>query len=410
LIGLPLIVIPAGILGQKVRKHGRGSLERLADLTDAMSQMFQGIRIVKAFKMEDAESAEFHAINRRYLKRVMRMIAARGASTAITEGVHTLGFVVILMLGSVAIQSGRVDLPALCGVVVSLACMVRPVRRLTKSYNILQESMAGGERIFEILDYEPAMRDADDAVDLPGIRQGIEFQNVSFAYDTELVLRNISFSVPQGHVLAVVGESGAGKSTLLDLIPRFYDPVEGAVLIDGIDLRKIRRDSLLDHVAIVSQQPFLFNRSIRDNIRYGRPSAADKDVAEAARIANIHDFIVSLPEGYDTLAGEYGARLSGGQRQRITIARAILKDPAVLLLDEATSSLDLESERLVQEALANLMKGRTTFVIAHRLSTVCHADKIIVLHDGEIVGEGTHESLLKTCAEYQRLYHLQFAG
>jgi subfamily B ATP-binding cassette protein MsbA len=261
------------------------------------------------------------------------------------------------------------------------------------------------------LDEKESITDAADGVELQGIDKGIRFNNVWFAYrDEEYVLRDINLEVPAGMVCALVGETGAGKSTLLDLIPRFYDPQKGKVEIDGTDVRQITRKSLLKHVAIVGQHPFLFNRPIGENIRYGRQDAGEEEVREAARAANIHEFIMSLPDGYDTIVGESGSRLSGGQRQCITIARALLKDAPILILDEATSNLDSESEQMVQEALERLLRGRCAFVIAHRLSTVRFADQIVVLKDGQIVEKGTHEELMEMEGEYAKLHRIQFAA
>jgi len=276
--------------------------------------------------------------------------------------------------------------------------------------NDLQEATPAMERIFELVDHVPSLQDAPDATTLNGIEKGITFRNVTFGYNSEVVLRGVSFELKKGETVAVVGRSGAGKSTLIALLCRFYDVTEGAVEFDGRDVRKITRDSLLDQITIVTQQTFLFNRSIAENISYGRRSASMEEVQEAARAANIHDFIITLPEGYDTPCGEFGGKLSGGQRQRIAIARAILKNAEILILDEAMVGLDAESESLVRDALARLMAGRTTFVITHDLPTIQTANRILVLRDGQLVGNGTHAELVAQEGEYRSLCMLQFAA
>jgi subfamily B ATP-binding cassette protein MsbA len=291
---------------------------------------------------------------------------------------------------------------------VTAFLILTSIKRLAKSYGKLQESLAGASRVFELLDQHPTITDSPDAIELKKIEKEIAFNNVNFAYDSIPVLKDINLTIQKGQIIAIVGESGAGKSTLLDLVPRFYDPVNGSIKIDGTDIRLIKRDSLLDKIAIVSQQTFLFNRSFKENILCGRRDASTEEIEDAAKAANIHDFIVNLPKGYDTIVGEQGVKLSGGQRQRVTIARAIVKNAPILILDEATSSLDSESEKLVQEALDNLMKGKTTFVIAHRLSTIRHADRIVVLKNGCIVETGSHDELIDKESEYKKQYRIQF--
>jgi subfamily B ATP-binding cassette protein MsbA len=288
--------------------------------------------------------------------------------------------------------------------------ILAPIKKMAKCYGKLQESLAGARRVFELLDQKPSITDHPEAVELKKIEKGIVFKNVNFSYNSTLVLRDINLTADKGQIIAIVGESGAGKSTLLDLIPRFYEPLSGTIEIDGTDINLIKGDSLLEQIAIVSQQTFLFNRSLADNILYGRKDASFEEIEDAAKAANIHDFIIDLPKGYDTIVGEQGVKLSGGQRQRVTIARAILKDAPILILDEATSSLDSESEKLVQEALDNLIKNKTTFVIAHRLSTIRHANRIIVLKSGSIIESGTHDELLEKEGEYKKLYRIQFAA
>jgi len=409
LVVFPFLVFALGRYGRRIRRHGTKTLERLADVTDSITQMLSGIRVVKSFNMEEAENEEFRARNRAQLDRAMKLVRYRALGDILPEFIMLIPLALTALVSDYLLGTGKLELGSMATCFAALVFMGGPVRRTVKAYNDLQQSMAGVNRMFELLDTEADIQDSPDAVELKGVSRGIAFENVWFAYDETPVLRGIDLYVPCGKLYAIVGETGAGKSTMLDLIPRFYDVNDGAVRIDGIDVRRITRDSLMRQISIVGQHPFLFNRSIAENIRYGRPDASDEEVADAARAANIHDFILSLPNGYETLAGETGSRFSGGQRQCVTIARAILKNAPILILDEATSSLDAESEMLVQQALNNLMQGRTTFVIAHRLSTVRHADRIVVLKDGRIVEQGTHRELLELGGEYSRLCRLQFA-
>ncbi len=406
---LPVIVVPVLIFGRKIKKHGRRSLEHLGELTDAMKEMFTGIRIVKAFKMEDEESAEFRKINSRYFKKMMQTVRAKAMNSSTTEFIYSIGLAAIIIFGGYVITTKQVTPGELGGFVTVTGFMIlTSIKKLAKCYGNLQESLAGASRIFELLDQKPTILDHSDAVEIKEIEKGVVFKGVNFAYDSKLVLNDINLVVNKGELIAIVGKSGAGKSTLLDLIPRFYDTVSGSIEINDIDIRRIKRDSLLDQIAIVSQQSFLFNRSFAENILCGRTDATLEEIMDAAKAANIHNFIMSLPKGYDTVVGEQGVKLSGGQRQRITIARAILKNAPILILDEATSSLDSESEKLVQDALDNLMVGKTTFVIAHRLSTIRHSDRIVVLKKGSIVEIGTHDELIKQGGEYERLHKIQF--
>ena len=411
----PIVGTVMGVLGRRVKRYARVALERLADLTEAMHQMFSGIRIVKAFGMEDAEAKEFRKTNARYFRNAMKSIKAKAISDGLVDFIGNAGlFIVVLGGGYVLLRPGTLGLHLSPGqlfmFVASIALMFTPIRRLAKAYNSLMESLPGATRVFELLDTTPTIQDAPDAVEMPPMREGIRFDHVTFAYNTAPVLRDVSLCVKPGEIVALVGHSGAGKSTLCDLIARFRDPQEGAITVDGVDLRKIKQRSLLKHIAIVSQQPFLFNRTLAGNIRYGKPDASEAEVIAAATAANIHDFIVSLANGYESGVGEMGGKLSGGQRQRVTIARAFLKNASILILDEATSSLDSESEKLIQDALQKLMQGRTTFVIAHRLSTVKFAHRIVVLRQGRIIEMGTHDELLAKGGEYNHLYKMQFGA
>ena len=405
----PIVIIPVLVFGRKIKKYGSKSLMHLGELTDAMREMFSGIRIVKAFKMEDEEIVEFKNLNSRFFKRMMQTVKAKALNTSTTEFIYSLGLAAIIIVGGYVITTNKISPGSLGGFVTVTAFLILPsVKKLAKSYAKLQESLAGASRVFELLDQSPSITDNPDAIELKKIEKTVSFKNVNFAYDSIPVLKDINLTVEKGQIIAIVGESGAGKSTMLDLVPRFYDPLSGTIEIDGTDIRLIKRDSLLEHIAIVSQQTFLFNRSFKDNIMCGRRNASLEEIENAAKAANIHDFITSLPDGYDALVGEQGVKLSGGQRQRVTIARAILKNAPILILDEATSSLDSESEMLVQEALDHLMEGKTTFVIAHRLSTIRHADRILVLKDGYLVETGTHDELIEKEGEYKKLYRIQF--
>jgi len=409
LIVVPVIVMPVGYLAGRIRRYGREGLQKLSDLTDLMSQMFSGIRVIKAFKMEDAEVQEFQRVNEKFRSKMVKIAKMRGLSAGTLEMI-VRGFIGLAIILAVWLVSRGVLRLTVGAVIISIGGVYyafNALRKLVKSYNKLHETIPAADRILDLVQHRPTLQDSPDARPLSRIRTRIAFRGVSFAYDTEQVLRNVTFEVKPGERVAIIGKSGAGKSTLVALLMRFYDPTEGCVTFDDVDIRKITRSSLLDHFAIVSQQTFLFNRSIAENIRYGRPDASNEDIERAARLANIHDFIVSLPEGYDTPCGEFGAKLSGGQRQRIAIARAILKDADVLILDEAMVGLDSESEALVRSALENLMRGRTTFIITHDLPTIRNADRILVLKDGRLLAQGTHEELMAGCEEYRFLYGLQ---
>jgi subfamily B ATP-binding cassette protein MsbA len=375
-----------------------------------MVQMFSGIRIVKAFGLEAAKVEQYTKRTDEFARDAMATEVTKAWTRTKIEILTNIIMVFGMLVAAVVIGGGG-NIPA-AALIVFLAFMAqiyRPSKVLTRSYTDLMDNLAGASRVFEFIDLEPGMPDRPTAVPLNGIAGAVTFDKVAFSYNGNgKVLNDVDLEVPAGQVVALVGHSGAGKSTLVNLVPRFYDPDSGSVQIDGKDLRDITRESLLKNIAIVTQEPFLFNTSIRENIAYGKPGAKQEEIEAAARAAYIHDFIQDLSQGYDTVVGERGANLSGGQCQRITIARAILRDPKILILDEATSSLDTESEHAVQQALQNLMEGRTTLVIAHRLSTVQHADKICVMQDGRIAEMGTHDELLDQDSLYRRLYKLQF--
>jgi len=409
-LALPPLVLLVVRFGRKIRKKSRLRQEKVGAQVGSMIQMFSGIKVVKAFRTEEAESRRFRSLSQSLFQREMKVARTHSLSRSVTELFNNLTYIVFMGVGVYAILNEMMGLtlPVLVAFLGLATTLYRPIKNLSKAYNEVSDAMGGLERVCEVMDLEPDIQDRPDARTLHEIREGIRFENVSFSYDgNQLVLKNIDLTIRKGETVALVGRTGVGKTTLTDLIPRFYDPTEGRVLIDGVDLRDYSRDSLLGHIAVVTQEPFLFDTTIEENIRYGRPDATDEEVREAARAAYIHDAIMALPEGYKTRVGDRGARLSGGERQRVTVARAILKNPSILILDEATSSLDAESEKWVKLAVSNLMKGRTTVVIAHRLSTIQNADRIVVLEDGRVSMMGSHEELLRQGGLYRELCELQ---
>ncbi len=395
LVTIPILMIPMRGLGRKVRKSSGKSLEALGSSTDVMSQMFQGFRTVKAFQLEGQEMQEFEEENDRFFRRTMKLVRAKAFSQSLTFFIYMIGFGVILLI--LARFSSDLEPGDVVMAIIPLSTTYQHVKCLVRSYNLVKESQGALDRLTEILDQKAHIQDEGDAEALDDLDGEIQFEKVSFSYEDEegLVLNELDFRVRPGEKIALVGPSGGGKSTVLNLLARFYDPKEGRVLVDGKDLKTLRLSSYLSHVATVDQSPFLFNRSIRENILLGKPGASEEEMLEAARIANVDSFVEALPLRFDAVVGERGASLSGGQLQRITIARAVIRDPRILLLDEATSALDTESERVVQEALDNLMRGRTSFIIAHRLSTIRGADRILVLEEGRLVEEGSHEDLME---------------
>ncbi len=415
LSALIFVIVPAATLlaryfGRRIRALSRDIQDRLADTTAIAEEALAAVRVVKAFAREEHEvgrygtSVEdlFHTSRRTILERIL-------FSTII--GLLFFGaLVAIFWFGGIEVLAGRLTAGDLVAFIFYAFFIARSTGGMARLYSIFNTAAGASERIFDLMETEPAIQDREGARPLGRVSGAVTFENVSFRYDPDVpVLRDVGFEVALGATIALVGRSGAGKTTLLNLIPRFYEPDEGRVLVDGVDVRDVTLRSLREQIAVVPQDVYLFNTSIMENIRYGRLEASDEEVIEAAIAANVDEFATRLPDGYDTVIGERGVKLSGGEKQRLSVARAILKDAPILLLDEATSSLDSESEALVQEALERLMSGRTTFIIAHRLSTVQHADRILVLEDGRIIQSGTHGELSSIEGLYRRLASLQFA-
>ncbi|WP_322489279.1 ABC transporter ATP-binding protein [Chloroflexus sp.] len=420
LSGLALVLVPtlvaiAVVFGRWLRRISTAVQDRLADATSVLEETVVGVRVVRSFGREPYEIERFRmAIEATFAESMKRARVRALFQPAMSLAVWAV-LIGMLVIGGYLVRAGLLTPGDLVAFLFYAGMIAGSMGAFAGLFGQVQEALGAVTRVFELLDQQPAVADAPDAIPLPPMQGRVEFREVSFAYQraengqvAPVVLRNFSLAIEPGEMVALVGPSGAGKSTIVSLIPRFYDVQSGSVLIDGYDVRRVQMRSLREQIGIVPQETLLFSGSIRDNIRYGRLETSDADVEAAARMANAHEFICQLPEGYDTPVGERGVRLSGGQRQRIAIARAILKDPRILILDEATSSLDSESERLVQEALERLMAGRTSIVIAHRLSTVQRADRIVVVVAGEVVEAGTHRQLLARGGMYARLYELQF--
>ncbi len=387
----------------------RAVQQRMADLNVVIQENVAGIKLIQTYGREPYEARRFEEVNRDIRLKRLEIGRLLGFIMPGQEFATNISLTLILIVGALRVMRGDLSLGTLVAFQSYAMMMWMPVRWIGMVTQMAQQAMAAGERIFEILDTPLEVQEKPDAIVLPPLRGEIVFENVSFAYRKERpLLRNISFTVRPGETVALVGPSGSGKSTIVNLIPRFYDVTEGRVLIDGYDVREVSLASLRSQIGMVLQETFLFNTTVKENIRYGRADATDEEVIEAAKAACAHEFIMQLPQGYDTVIGERGVRLSGGQRQRIAIARALLVNPRILILDEATSSVDTRTDYLIQQALDRLMRGRTTVVIAHRLSTVQRADQILVLQDGQIIARGTHQELLRTCPLYQYLYEVQF--
>jgi subfamily B ATP-binding cassette protein MsbA len=404
----PLAIFPIIEFGKRLRKFSRKSQQRMGTITTFLHETITGNRIVKAFNMEDYEKRRFAEENNRFFRILLKRVRIRAVSHPLMELLGGIGVAIILWVGGYSVIRGELTPGTFFSFMAALLMLYAPIRNLNKLNLEIQEGMAAAARVYELLDITSDIKEEAGAISLPPVSKGIEFKNVSFKYDEETVLKEISLPVKAGEVIALVGMSGAGKTSLVNLLPRFYDVEKGQILFDDYDIRKVTVKSLRDQIGLVTQQTILFNDTVRNNIAYGRLRCADQEIIDAAKAANAHDFIQRLPQGYDTIIGEQGVKLSGGERQRISIARALLKNAPILILDEATSSLDSDSEAEVQKALDELMKGRTVFVIAHRLSTIRNAHRIVVLSEGRVVEKGTHEELLSLNGEYRRLYDLQF--
>ncbi len=407
LLGVPLIVLPIAIMGRKIRKTYKSTYARIAEVMSRMHEVFTGIRVVKACHTEALEVNRFRAVNRRYFRDVVKALKLQLLLSPLMESVAVAGSLVFLVYSF----SQGTTLTQLAALMAPAFLAYRPIKDLSKVAAYIQRSMAAADRYFALIDMDTSLPEKADGPVLEGFRDKIELKDVVFAYAERKILDGVSFEIPKGSMVAVVGETGSGKSTIANLIARFYDVDEGAILLDGVDVRDYRIESLRKHIGVVTQDAILFNDTIAANIAYGCPEATREEIENAARLANAHSFITDgrHADGYDSEVGDKGFRLSGGEKQRVSIARAILRNPPILILDEATSALDTVTEKLVQEALGRVMANRTVFAIAHRLSTIRHADLILVLENGKIVESGTHDALLAHGGRYRKLHDTQFS-
>jgi len=408
MVVFPVAVYPIVKFGRKLRSYSTRSQSAMANLTTILLETLTGARIVKAFNMEDHESRRFAKENRRLFGILIKSVRVKAISHPLMEFLGGVGIAFIVFYGGYNVIQGGATPGTFFSFLAALLMLYEPVKRLSGVNNTVQQGLAAAARIFEVLDAVPEIQSKPEAKALPSVSRGIEYEDVSFKYEEDWVLKNINLRIRVGEMVAFVGSSGGGKTTLVNLLPRFYDVTAGKITIDGVDIRDYRVESLRSRIGIVTQQTILFNDTVRNNIAYGNIDQPFEEIVKAAEAAYAQGFTQNLPQGYDTIIGEQGVKLSGGERQRISIARALLKNAPILILDEATSSLDSESEIEVQKALEYLMEGRTTLVIAHRLSTIRKANRIMVLSNGEIVEEGTHEELLARDGEYKKLYLLQF--
>lgn len=411
IITMPLVAQAMKIFGRKLKMASSIVQERSADITSVLQETISSVRVVQSFVREDYENCKFSHQNLQNFRAQMKNAQLMATLTPTIELIAAIGTTAIIWYGGTEVINGTITSGALIAFLIYAVNLANPVKRLSRVYGNIQKALAAAERFFEVLDIQPEIKDLPDAQPLSMVQGSVAFEHVSFAYkQDEPVLSDVSFQTRAGQLTAIVGPSGAGKTTIASLLMRFYDPQSGHIVIDGVDIKTVTLDSLRNQIGVVPQETVLFNGNIYENILYGRLDATYEEVIDAAKVANAHDFIMQMPEGYDTPIGERGAKLSGGQRQRIAIARAVLKDPRILVLDEATSALDTESEKLVQDALDKLMVGRTSFVIAHRLSTIQRADTILVMQKGRIVEQGTHSELVAKGGLYGHLYQTQFGN
>ncbi len=405
----PVVLAFIDFFGKKIRKSGSRIQEATADITSVLQETVSSARVIKSFVREDYEINRFDKENMNNFRANMKYVQLSATLTPTIEFVAAIGVALILWYGGNSVINGDITAGALVAFLSYAVNISNPIKRLSRVIGNIQKALAAAQRVFDVLDLPEVIKNIPQAKTLPHVQGNVQFKNVSFAYNhNEPILDNVSFTATPGQVVALVGPSGAGKSTVASLLPRFYDVTGGSIIIDGCDIREVTMESLREQVGIVPQETMLFNGSVYNNILYGRLDATREEIEAAAKAANAHNFIMELPQGYDTMLGDRGVNMSGGQRQRIAIARAILKNPQILILDEATSALDTESERVVQEALDRLMVGRTSFVIAHRLSTIKNADKILVMEKGQVVEEGSHEELLARNGLYAHLYQIQY--
>jgi ATP-binding cassette, subfamily B, bacterial MsbA len=406
---LPVTIYPAQLIGKKIKNSARRSLDVMGGIGAILQETFSGIKVIKAFGLEGTVIERFRSENLAFLGQYKKFIKYESLAMPVSEMIISLGIAAVVWLGGSQVMSGRMSASELFSFIAAMIMLFNPVKKLQGSYNTIQRSAGAAERVFQQMDAQRTVIEQANALEISRVSGRVEMRNISFGYGNEIIIDRINLMVEPGQMVALVGPSGGGKSTLAALLMRFYDVSSGAILLDGHDLRAISLESLNRQFALVDQETTLFNDTIANNIRYGWTDASDTEVVAAARAAFAHDFILELPEGYDTNIGDRGVRLSGGQRQRICIARALLKNAPILILDEATSALDTESEKMVQQALDNLMLNRTTLVIAHRLSTVMHADTIVVLEKGRVVETGSHADLVEGNGLYSRLHGLQFS-
>ena len=405
---LPVVGLLIGGIVKRLRHPASRVQEQLGDMVSVLDESLSGIKIIKTYTATEYIRTKFHQINAELSRLMLWMARRQQLASPMSEFLGITAVAVVLVFGGSLVTKGTMSAAGFIAFIAAFSQITRPVRAFIDQFANINQGVAAGERIFDVIDAQSEITDDSNATQFDGLKEKIEFRNISFSYDNSReILHNISFTIEKGQTVALVGASGGGKSTLSELMPRFYDPTQGEIFIDGKDIRTFTQDSLRSRISLVSQDTILFNDTIKSNIALGKYGATDSEIAEAAKIANAHDFIINCSEGYDTNIGDRGAKLSGGQRQRLSIARAVLKNPEFLILDEATSALDTESEQLVQQALTRMLKGRTSVVIAHRLSTIHHADKIIVIDEGRIAEQGTHDELIARGGIYAKLIEMQ---